>query len=66
MSLICYPKSFLALNVLFRILSKAMIKNALKAGLDLVEKCTHAQESIDEDMEGISVGGGIHGLMVNS
>lgn len=53
MSLICYPKSFLAFNVLFSILSKAMIKNALKAGLDLVEKCTHAEESVDEDMEGI-------------
>lgn len=53
MSLICYPKSFLAFNVLFSIFSKAMIKNALKAGLDLVEKRTHAEESVDEDMEGI-------------
>lgn len=27
-----------------------MIKNALKAGLDLVEKCTHTKESVGEDM----------------
>lgn len=42
-----------------------MIKNALKAGLDLVEKCTHTKESVGEDMEDISVDE-VHGLVVNS
>jgi len=43
-----------------------MIKNALKAGLDLVEKCTHTKESVGEDMKDISVDGEVHGLVVNS